>query len=125
MKSITITLPLPPRALNPNSRPHYMTKAAKTKKYRTDAGFAALHASSRRTEETLCPWSRATIQVRWFHRTASFPDPDNVIAWLKAAFDGIADAGVIANDRDVEYPPVIIEKDSDDPRVEIEVTESK
>ena len=41
---------------------------------------------------------------------------------MKAAFDGIADAGWVADDADMTHMPVRIGKDKNNPRVEIVVT---
>lgn len=118
---IRLTFQLPPRELSPNytvgSRGARLGKAAKIKRTRGLAKFIAFSAT--RPEQR--GKTHAKIVVRWFHRTMRFPDKDNVIAWLKPYFDGIADAGVVTNDRVITYLPVVIEKDKENPRVEIEI----
>lgn len=119
--TITITIPLPPRTLSPNGRSHWRTKASAVKKYRADAKLAAIHAMN---EIGINPpqWDRATAEITVYKRTAHKGDSDNTTASLKAAFDGIADAGVIANDSGlVPMPPTVL-KDAKNPRVEIKVT---
>lgn len=119
--SLIITLPLPPPELHPNARPHYMAKAAKTKRYRMDAYLVALHA--RREARHVLPWPSASVRVTRYAKTKRRADRDNVLASLKAAFDGIADAGVVLDDSQLTYLPVVMAVDATDPRVEIELTE--
>ncbi len=102
---ITITLPLPPRELHPNSRPHPKRKWALTKQYRTRALGEAL--AIRPWE----PWGSATTQATFYFATNRNRDRDNLLAWLKAAFDGIADADVIADESGFTQKPVHIEID--------------
>lgn len=121
MTAITITLPLPPRTLSPNGRSHWATKARAVKKYRADAKLAAVHAMN---EAGLHPpmWERATAAITVYKRTAHKGDSDNITASLKAGFDGIADAGVIANDSGLTPLPPTVIKDANNPRVEIVLT---
>ena len=119
--TILITLPLPPRELSPNARPHRMAKARAAKKYRRFAWAVALEQIGRRDAPR---WSRATARARFYFRDRrSFADGDNLLASLKPAFDGVADAGVVRNDRDLKHEPVDQEVDLWNPRVEIEVVE--
>jgi hypothetical protein len=54
-------------------------------------------------------WKRATLQIVAVYPTRRHPDPDNLIAALKPAIDGLADGGVFANDRELKiFPPRII-----------------
>jgi len=39
------------------------------------------------------------VHVHWLCKGKRHPDPDNIISSLKSAFDGLQDAGVVANDR--------------------------
>lgn len=116
--AIKITLPLPPRTLSPNGRCHWATKARAVKKYRSDAKVAALAAMN---EAGVNPpnWNAAKASVTFYKRTAHKGDSDNLTASLKAGFDGIADAGVIANDAGLMPMPPTVSKDAANPRVEI------
>lgn len=67
-------------------------------------------------------WKEAQIRVTWFSKTARVIDRDNILAYLKSAFDGLTDAGILADDRDVTHLPPIREKDAKNPRVEIEIS---
>lgn len=119
--AITVVLSLPPNELKPNARPHHMAKANKVKAYRRQAWAVALMA--RDYAHTEPPrWQYATIQIDYYHKTAAFMDRDNIIATLKSGIDGLTDAGVLADDRDVTYLPVRRFKDAKNPRVELTIT---
>lgn len=49
------------------------------------------------------PMKKARVFVTWDFLTARHFDPDACISSLKSAFDGLQDAGIIFNDRDL-YP---------------------
>ena len=109
---ITIELPLPPGALAPNRRPHWRQKAHAIGQYRGAARIVALskmNACVRIPAGSEFPWSNASARVVWNH-SGQQPDRDNALASLKAAFDGIADAGVIANDRELVHLPMTMIK---------------
>lgn len=117
MNTVTITLPLPPRALHPNSRPHFMAKANAAKKYRATASVLA----------SACwrgpgpKWPAAQVHIVYFFKDTRRRDRDNLLAWLKAGIDGIADSGIVGNDADFVYHPILLAVDKKRPRVEIEV----
>jgi crossover junction endodeoxyribonuclease RusA len=113
---IRVTLPLPPKACSPNARGHWRTRSKAIKAYRACASLLA-----RRPAEHQLRWREASIAVTWFSRTRTRPDADNALASLKAAFDGLVDAGVLADDREVTFAPIRFEVDKADPRVEITV----
>ena len=119
MTFLTITIPLPPAALKPNTRCHWTQKARATKTYRLQARLAAASAIKGPPPR----WLKASVQVKAYYPTARHQDPDNCVASLKAVFDGIADAGVIANDKDLwpERPQIF--KDPANPRIELTITE--
>jgi Holliday junction resolvase RusA-like endonuclease len=126
MHDLTVTLPIPPRELSPNhtvgSRGQRIAKSVKVKAYRErarqEAGIAAHVAGM-----VNGGWTHARIQIEWYHPTIRFPDADNVLAWLKAGIDGIRDSGLLADDNNVEYPPVRREKDKLNPRVVLTITQ--
>lgn len=120
MKSITITLPLPSPKLSPNARTHWAEKAKLTKASRKAAYFAALEALNLRKPPG---WLKARLEVRAFFKTLNFPDPTNFPLSLKAAIDGIADAGIIANDKGLWPERPVFAKDTGNPRMEITITE--
>jgi len=118
VNSITITIPIPHRALSPNARTHWATKAKKVKAARGVAWWYAKVDA----DWTPTHWTNAISTVVWYAKTATHPDPDNALAMLKPYFDGMADAGVLANDRGLKHNPIRFEKDKANPRVQITIT---
>ena len=95
--TITIILPLPSSSLSPNARVHWAQKAVSAKAARMLA-FSKTRFTMTMTGARPM-WKRARYTA-----TFSFPDRrprdlDNLMASLKAYLDGIADAGLVANDR--------------------------
>jgi Holliday junction resolvase RusA-like endonuclease len=118
VNSITITIPIPHRSLSPNARTHWATKAKKVKAARRCARWYAQIDS----ELGVTNWTNAISTVVWYAKTATHPDPDNALAMLKPYFDGLADAGVLANDRNLAHNPIRFDKDKANPRVELTIT---
>jgi len=118
-----IVLPLPGKWLKPNttigSRGQRMAKANQTKEYRRNAWLAATAA-----DPNFGPLEHATVQCFFYFPCSRRRDKDNCLASMKAAFDGIADAGWVADDADMTHLPVQINKDKDQPRVEVVVTDA-
>ena len=112
---LVIVLPLPPRELSPNARPHWGAKGRAVRRYRETAYLSSLAGRPGR------PMQAAKVTARFFFRTRRRRDRDNLLASLKAAFDGIADARVVANDAGMIHMPVEQYVDRIDPRVEIVV----
>lgn len=96
MTSFTIELSPPPKAVRPNARVHYMARARAVKHYRAAARLKAVLAMQGHRPPG---WLKARAKVVAYHATGNRMDPDNLVASLKAAFDGIADSGMISNDR--------------------------
>lgn len=117
---IGVTLSLPPKELSPNARVHYMAKARAAKAYRSLAWAAACEQIGRHDAPQ---WEVATEQAIFYFKSNRRRDRDNLLASLKPAFDGLADAGVIADDSGFTHLPVIIKKDTSRPRVEIAIWE--
>lgn len=120
MSERRITLPLPSKWLKPNTTvgtmDGRMAKSKATKKYREAAMLAARAADCR-----FGPVKHAEVQCFFYFKDARSRDKDNCLASMKAAFDGIADAGWVADDADMTHMPVKINKDKDRPRVEVVV----
>lgn len=123
MTSITITLSLPPRQLSPNytvgSRGARMGKANMTKAYRQ---LACLRTKAAMGVCMRPQWKTASAVVVWYAKDLRRRDKDNCLASLKSAFDGIADAGLLADDSGLTHLPLTIQKDKANPRVEITIT---
>jgi Holliday junction resolvase RusA-like endonuclease len=96
-ETLTIVLPLPSGHLSPNRPPGSfggrMRKARLTKRY--------LELARRAAEESGIesgPWPLTKVQTTYYHRQDRRRDSDNYMAMLKAAFDGVRDAGIIEDD---------------------------
>lgn len=127
---LVVTVPIPPRELHPNGRPHWAKKARAAKVARRqghDAARLIMFAERMRNWSPL--WDRAEISAVFYvkDRRGLKQDQDNAVASLKNYCDGIADAGVVVNDRCFVWksPPVAFEADKiGRPRVEITITPS-
>lgn len=104
---LSIVLPLPPAACSPNARAHWRTKHRAMQVYR-EAAYLAAMAAIRAARPPLAglPWQTATEQATFAFRQARRRDADNLLASLKAAFDGLADAGVVIDDCGLTHRPV-------------------
>jgi len=80
-----IELPWPDKALSPNGRVHWATKARATKTAKTMAA-----ALTRVETKTKPEWLSAHLQYDFYPKTAHVLDMDNCIASSKAYQDGIA-----------------------------------
>ena len=121
MDSITITVPLPAKQLSPNSRCHWARKAEAVKNARQAAHILSLQELALHlTSPPL--WAKAMSQLVFFFKANRRHDPDNLLASVKSYFDGIADAGIMADDSGLGHHPVIIQKDKKNPRLEITIT---
>lgn len=115
---IVIRMPLPPKELSPNARVHWARKAKVVKAVREEAYYSTLAAM--REVGITAYWPIAVIEPRFYVATNRRRDRDNLAASLKAARDGIADAGLVANDTDLRNidPEIIVDKTTA-PRVEL------
>lgn len=121
--ALVIDLPIPPRTVSPNARPHWAAVAKAKAKMRADGKLAAKSAIREQRPSGL-PWKSATVKPLFFFRVNRKRDRDNFGAMLKAYYDSLQDAGVIVNDCGlIPHPPVMC-VDKDDPRVELIVAES-
>jgi len=114
MDSLTITLRLPSPPLSPNWRGHWATKAKDVRLYRELANVMARQALGRQDPPR---WKAATVQATFFFPDRRRRDKDNLLASLKAAFDGLADAGVVENDAGFTHLPVGVTVDGSKSRV--------
>jgi hypothetical protein len=101
--------------VSPNARVHWTRRASSTKRMRTEAKVAVLSAwteAFRRGQvPTLRPTALSFVVVSALYkvpRPNHQRDKTNLSAALKPAIDGIVDAGVMANDRDLQPPLVDI-----------------
>lgn len=117
-----VCLPLPPRELSPNARVSYWRRAAATRRYRRTAGLTALAAAGRRLN-----WNRAVARATFYWPDQLRRDIRNAEASLKAAYDGIVDAGVLTDDRAgvLAHDQTAFQVDPTRPRVEIRIIRKK
>lgn len=108
-----IKLPLPPKELQPNARPHWRAKAKAVQSYRAMALNEALQWNT----DECC--SVAVVKIEYANKTKRVLDPDNIIAALKSAIDGITSSGCIDDDDELIYLPPKRWKCADDPHVRI------
>jgi crossover junction endodeoxyribonuclease RusA len=114
---MTFTLPLPPKELSPNARVHWAAKAAVTKWYRAEARVAGWRVPAGQRPG----WTEAVASVVVYAPTRRRMDRDNALASLKSAFDGLVDAGILADDAGLHHAPLRLEHDKARPRVEITI----
>lgn len=128
LRNITIEIGVPDPCLMPNraswGRQGGMRKSAAVKAGRANAKFAA----AARLGELACDaprWKAARISPTFYVRTTMglSADPMNRIASLKAAVDGLADAGLFLNDRGVQWGKVSHGIDEFSPHVELFIEE--
>lgn len=86
--SYTIHLPWPRKALSPNARVHWRTKAPFVKAARAEAAWWAVIAFAGQKPA----WARVAVSVIFFPPDNRRRDLDNLIASLKPTMDGIAEA---------------------------------
>lgn len=100
MSAITIRLDWPYEELSPNYHGGNWRKVARYKHvYRVACKVLALSARDGRTEY---PLKAPVLGHLTFVTTAMRGyDRDNLIAWMKSGIDGVADAGVIDDDKDI------------------------
>lgn len=86
---------LTPPELNPNARVHWAERHRAAKAFRQVAWAMAYNDNPSHN----VIFDKAAISVRFIvpnHRVA--PDPDNAVAMLKPALDGLVDAKILAGD---------------------------
>jgi Holliday junction resolvase RusA-like endonuclease len=96
-EEVVIVLPLPKKVLSPNcpvaTAGGRFAKAAATKKYKA----RTVQEIEQQFIDTL-PWGRVEISSEFYHKIKRDRDTDNAMGMLKAVYDGIVVAGVVAKD---------------------------
>jgi hypothetical protein len=105
MSEITITLPIPDRALSPNARHGHFMQLARAKKAAKELAHVTAHNAMIVAGWPKAPkWEKAVVDaVVVFSGRRRRIDEDNLIASCKAYQDGIASAGLVANDRGIKW----------------------
>lgn len=95
-----------------------MAKAAAIKAYRHQAMYWAANAGL----ESI-PWTKARATLTFYWPDARIRDIRNAEHSMKAAYDGVVDAGIIPNDdaKHLAHGETRFEIDREWPRVEIEI----
>lgn len=124
MNSLTITVPIPDAALHPNARAHWARKMRAAKVARKQAHDAAVFALTDAMNRPAPRWTSATITPRFFvkDKRGLRQDADNAIAACKSYADGIADAGIVDNDRAFQWGTPEFNVDRESRRLELVVT---
>jgi len=94
-----ITLPWPSKQLSPNARVHWSEKARVAKKYRAQCYILAKQA-----KVELPKADKLHLFVDFYQPDHRGRDQDNIEAMLKSAYDGIADALGVNDNRFVIHP---------------------
>lgn len=106
--------------LSPNARLHWAQKSSFAKLARLEAKLVAqneiLREKNWKQFEKVRVWP--TIYVR---AKRNFLDDDNALSCLKPFFDGLADAGIVKNDRQMKRMTPEFAVDPDRPRIELRV----
>ena len=117
-------VPLPPKEMSPNARVHFRVKSKAVQEHRQAAIEAAqTYAYEHKQMYGRTPQVLACCFVRicLYKKTVARPDPDNIIASMKAAIDGLRRGGIFTDDADLIYLPSRWGKDALNPRAEIHV----
>lgn len=116
---LTVCLPIPDRCLSPNARSHWAVRSKAAKRQHAVAFFDTVEVLEM-PGVTFQPAETNGVRCRWFFRDRRRRDADNLLASMKHAFDGIAEAlGV--DDRTFVHWPAVIGYDRDRPRVEVDL----
>ena len=116
--ALLLDIPLPPANLSPNARCSWRVKAAAVKEYRETVGWRA-KAEIAKLRPHDFPLGEVTAFAYFYWPDRRRRDEDNPMAALKAAWDGLQDAGVVANDRDLHPQFVGFRVDKENPRVHL------
>ena len=85
-ENVTLTLPWPPKELNPNARMHYMALAKYKKTYRAACAWQAVAQGIGRMKA-----KRLDVQLTFYPPNRRARDADNCLAAMKSGLDGLAD----------------------------------
>lgn len=111
--NLTIHIPaLPPKEASPNWRGHWTEKYRAMRDYKTLVIVKAREAM--RANHPTQPIPTARLSITFIVKDRRYiKDGDNAIASLKAAIDGIVEAGILKDDKYIKVSPVRYEIDKD------------
>jgi crossover junction endodeoxyribonuclease RusA len=107
MNQIAINLDMPHKHLSPNSRCHWAQKAT-AKSAQRNTAHQLIRSELIKSGDRRPMWKTANVQIVVTPPDRRRRDKDNLLASLKAAFDGAQDAGLIADDSGLTYLPITI-----------------
>lgn len=100
---ITLRLPIPPPACHPNKRPTRYDKIRAVREYRFSVALEARQVA----DPPLLQLAGVALDFHLSDGRTLRSDPDNLIAWAKPLYDGLTDAGVFGDDRQlIHLPPL-------------------
>lgn len=106
---VRVRLPYPPAGLSPNRRLHRLARARLTADYRRlTALLAGQDWRQGRERRAPLPLARAVLVVTAHPPDGRRRDLDNVLSALKAAVDGLVDAGLLADDAAAHLPAIVV-----------------
>lgn len=118
-----IELPWPDRALHPNARPHWATKA-KAVKIARKYGHGITLAAGFNSNTFKGYDGKLHLWIDYYAKTRNYPDADNCLSASKAYLDGIADALGI-NDRRFVFHPYVKDETVKGGKVCIRITKGQ
>ena len=102
MDAVSLDLPWPPAELNPNVRGHWAARREATALYRRECFVAAKDALNRaariKAPMPLPLPAPVSATVTFWMPDRRRRDLDNLLAAMKPAWDGLVDAGLLADD---------------------------
>jgi Holliday junction resolvase RusA-like endonuclease len=121
--NITITTELPAAPLSPNSRSHWRVKHAASKRLKGATAAATETALALDSNSSLQPpYHEVSLLATYYHTCRRRRDPDNHIAKLKYAIDGLVAGGLLIDDDKITLKPVQFAIDKAHPRLELHIT---
>lgn len=97
-RTLTLTLPMPPKALSPNARVHRLSKAAVASEYRQSIWLDALAQLQERYGAVVPLPLRMAAVFTFVTKDNRRRDLDNWLAACKPLLDGLVDAGILIDD---------------------------
>lgn len=88
MSEYQVTLPWPPKELNPNQKPHWAKKNDIAKKYKAACGWACKEAKLKAPETD----GKIFVWIDFYPPDRRRRDEDNAISAMKHGLDGVAKA---------------------------------
>ena len=107
-----IPLPIPNSVLLPNRKTHWAIKSKAARLQRRIAFVIARKYLKPMPDDS-------TLTIYWYAKTRRHPDPDNALAALKSSIDGIVEAGIFTDDKNLKFNPIVFLVDKQQSRVEI------